>query len=808
MTDFYYIKKLFTFKLLVFCATLFSMTEAAAQNFNLKGHIVDNKNDPLSGEILVLSEKDLSLIKGSIFTEGVVEIADIPSKDIMVRVSSLGFADTLLHIKPIVVNLFWDLGTLVLTQHNQLKEVTVTAKVPLFKKIEGGTVINVESTMLASSVTSMEVLSKSPGVSIAGNRVNVFGRGEAVIYLNGKQIAYERLASIPVSLIKEIEIITNPSAKYDARGRAVINIVTKRNEKEGIQCVVSQSLTQGKHLMPSSTLNLNYRKNKLSLSGDYGLNLGTDWNTNIQTTFFKTGREQSNTISHYEENTRQNVSNYKIGLAYDINNKSDFSIQYDGLSSVYNLGINNKSENYNGPASTFTTINVFNNGSTKNRNNSVNTNYNLKLDTLGSTLFIGGQYNRFYTHLYDQIHEEASTNGQTPTKALRVNDGRNQIDLYTAQLDWSKTLKKGGKFEGGAKFYHITNDGKAAIRSQQDGSEVWTDFSQFANSFNYQEDVPAVYGQFMGNINPKLSYAIGSRGEQSNVTGFSGKLNKLVIDTTYFNLFPNAKLSYKISDNWSWTVSYAKRINRPIYQNIDPFVWYIDSLTSVQGNSRLIPELINSFEGVISFKNFSLRLGHSSSKNAMSFAVLQGNTGPNSLIFTTINMQQLKQYNAALDLPFETKIWSSSNTIAVNFNKFIDNRPEFTFSTSTPQPQLYVYTYQQINIPNLFTFDVTGEYYGKKNDGLRTLYPIYYMTFGISKAFLDKKLNCRLIYNDAFRTQRVEGERTIGYITTHFNQRYNTHYLRLSASYKFGYLKEANYKNKAVNEAEFNRIKQ
>ncbi|MCC6372785.1 MAG: TonB-dependent receptor family protein [Bacteroidia bacterium] len=774
----------------------------SAQLTGFSATVTNQQDSVLSGEALIFSEQDYALIQSLNFNKGELKADGLNKGRFLLKIMSLSYRDTTIQIN--LNGNFFQLGRLRLQTSNLLSEVVISTQLPTFQNTKDGTRLNVENTLLAASASSGELLSKFPALNVSGNKVSVFGRGEALIYLGGKQIPYELFMSIPVNRIKSVELINNPSAKYDARGRSVLLVTLKKNEEEGLQGLVSENATWGRHFINAGNLNLNYRKNKLSLSSDYGLSLGTDWNTNTYTMRFDLPSGIYTTNGYYQEDTRlTNVSNYRFGAAYDINKKSNLSAQYDGLYNTYSLDVQTRSNYYN-PDQQMTAIYMRNNGFTKNLNHSANMNYNLNLDTLGSSLFAGLQYNNFETQLYDQIKENIRPYSGKTVNGQRVNDGKNNIGIYTFQVDYQRVFKNTARLESGLKYSDVSNKGKVAIKTKFDSSDVWIDYSQYANNFVYNEKVPAIYINYSGS-RKKAEYVIGLRSEFSDIKGYSNKLKKYIIDTTYLNVFPSGKLTYNFNRKWAASGSYALKINRPLYQDIDPFVWYLDSLTSITGNSKLIPELNNQTEASLNYNNFGLRIGYTHTRNAIRSIVRPGNTGINSVLYIKENIQQFTQWNFSLDIPFEKKSFSTYNTLALNINQLQDQRPEFVSGKLTPQ--FYLYTMNQFKVKNWFSLQLNGEFYSYNSDGLSHRQPIYYLSGGLSRYFFNKKLFCQLTYNDFLKSYRFAGDRRIGTVTTIYNQHINSSYFRVFLSYKFGALKKTNYANKTINDSEFNRLK-
>lgn len=769
---------------------------------SVQGVVTDTNKSVIEYNVYILNGTDSSFIIGDYFFENRFKLEGISHKNILVKISSFEYQDTVIAVSDLVSDR--DLGTILLTKNLSVDEVVVNARRPIFERVDGNTVVNVENTMLSSSVSVIELLTKTPGVRVGDNLVSLFGKGEALLYLNGKQITFERLGSIPVNQILKIEIISNPSAKYDAQGRAVINIKTKINTQEGFSALINENITFAKHFLQSHAINLNYTRKKLSLTADYGLSLGVDWNKRETDRIIASSA--GNFLSHNEteENTRlTNVSNYKFGLSYDLTKKSNLSVQYDGLYNRYDLDITSvtKMQDPNGDV---TRLDVPNQGQTINKNNSINLNYMLQTDTLGSTLFIGGQYNSYDTKLNDLIDEKIYFNDALKNRATRVNDGLNQVDIITAQIDYVKIFKDNSQLEIGSKYANVRNNGKIEFRSQQYQSTEWVIFPQFTNSFLYSEDVPAFYAQYSRSLKDKWQISAGVRSELSIISGYSRILDKKVVDTTYFNLFPAAKITYTKSANLAFSLSFSSRINRPRYQNIDPFVWYNDSLTSTQGNPYLVAEKSYSTEFQTVFKAYSFKVGYTYSLDPIKGLPITGQTGPISIIYSTFNLKSENQLYCSLEIPVELKFFSSYNTISGSYDQINASTPGIV--NQSVKPQLYLYSYNQFTVKNYFKIDLQAEYTSPYSNGIAKQITGFSLAAGISKAMLNRTLFCRVMVNDMFRTYYEERRSNIGVFNSKGHEKLNTFFVRINVVYKFGRLKEPNYRNRSVNDNEFNRI--
>lgn len=771
----------------------------------VQGKVESNGDTLLYYNVLVLNSSDSTFIKGDHFSGELFSISQINQNNFLVKITSLEFRDTIIPVYTTNNKEIVDLGLVSLYKENSLDEVIIQSKKPLFEKVNGSTIVNVDGTLLGLSTSFTELLGKTPNVKVSENQVDVFGKGKALVYLNGKQVPYERLSSLPVNQIKKIEIITNPSAKYDAEGKAVINVITKTNSAVGFNGQIIENFTQGIYAQSTSSLNLNYRTKKIYLYTDYSFNTGKDWNKGKTVTGISQGLEKySNESNHEEHNRMTDISNGRFGVAYNLNDHSEVSVQYDGLYHKYDLKVSDISNIENESNGYLAKIIAENKGQTVNKNNSVSLNYSNDLDTLGSTFFLGGQYCDFTTNLYDQIHEQIFSGISILNEADRVNDGLSKIQLITGQVDYLKVFKNKSTLELGTKYSGVNNDGRVNFKSKQINSQQWIDYPQFSNSFLYLENVVALYTQYSKEITKKWHTSAGIRSEISKVDGFSRTYDKKVIDTTYINFFPTFKLSYAKSEQLSFDFNFSSRINRPFYQDIDPFVWYNDSLFSTQGNPLLKPEICYSTEFEIVYKDYSAKFGYMNSVNTMRLLPKTGNNGANSILLSTYNFKASQQLYCFLYVPFETKFINSYNTINGTYESLTSYEENVT--NQKPTPQLYLYSYNQLSFVKFCKIDISGEYSSKYSDGLNSWKAKYTFGLGASKKFCNNKLSTSILVNDFLRTYREQRSSQIGIFQVDSDKKFNTFYVRFTISYKFGRLKDVKPTNKGINEDELNRI--
>jgi hypothetical protein len=681
-----------------------------------------------------------------------------------------------------------------------LDEVKVVSKAPLFRNKSNGTVeVNVANTILATSTSVTEILSKSPNVIVAENGVSVFGKGEAIIYLNGVQITNERLASISPSQIKKIEIISNPSSKYDAEGKAVINVITVANFEEGYKGSLNQYYTVSDFSTPSATtnVNVNYKKKKLSLIGGYGLLLGETRE------ILYTTRKRSPEIDDFKsklktdwEREYKNFSNYTLGGQYDFNEKKYISVEYNGYSN--NLGGTTKSEN----SITSNTMNGFFKSKIDNDvmtfNNSISANYNTKIDSLGTSLFIGTQYSVFDSATDDYIDEKNNVNGEQSFRNLNNKIGH-KIKVFSSQIDYAKVFSNKSKLDFGAKYSNVGNKSNSDFYVAENGNPFILD-EQLSNDFEYQEMISAAYMNYAGEINEKTNYGIGIRTEFTKY-----ELNTIIQKKEdYIDFFPSAYINMKLSEKAQIRASYASRITRPRYQALNPTIIYQDAFTSIEGNPDLKPERTHLFEMSTSFSKYNFKVGYNYTTDPISGAALQGNN-QNSYVLKTLNLSTLHSYFASLSIPYSNSWWTSMNTVNVSYDEFVSNA--IIFSLKESKPLYYFYSSNQFDIKKVFKVQLLGWYLGEKYDGLFYRKSRSLLTLGVEKDFFNQSLKVKLMANDMFHKDKPVGNYEVGQTLVEYGRTLNTDYYRLILTYNFGKLKKVNYGNTSSGESESGRAR-
>lgn len=781
----------------------FPSLKLKAQNIqSISARVIDSNHEPLMGNVLLYIAADPTFKKGVSFLNGSFELSAIHQKEVTLKLSSLLFADTLIQVKYSGTAAI-DLGTIVIKTRNvQLNEVMVSAQVPLTRSMANGNLeVKVANTLLANSSSLTEILSRAPNVTINDGQITVIGKGEATIYLNGRVITAERMSSIPTSQIEKIEIISNPSSKYDAEGKAVINIITKTNTGEGILASISQQFTASEFagLSTNTMFDLNYNKEKLSVVGNYSLFKGM-YREQLYTTRTRPSAADylRSELTTNWNGKLHNVSNYGLGAQYNINKDKSLSLGYSG-----NLEKEGGSQDSKNNISTSEGTRFYTSDIKKNErrlNHSFTFNYNQTIDTLGSVFFIGSQYSNYDSDINDLIDEQSFINGTGGFRVLK-NDVQHKIMISSTQLDYAKVFNAREKLELGLKFSYVNTNSGTGFDISENGGDFRPD-EHLSSDFEYIEKIPAAYVNYSGLIMGKINFGLGLRGEWTNYLLNTSVGGGQALRDHYFNVFPNLMLSRMISDRLKLSASYVSRITRPRYQALNPFVVYQDPFTTIEGNPNLIPEKVHSFEIGANYRKIDLRVGYNYVKDPYSAAALKGSI-PDSYVLKGLNLEKSHAYFAALSVSTGIEFWTAINTLSLTYTKMIDD--QFSFVSLSPRPQWYLYSSNTFKVKDLFKLELLAWYLGERSTGVYQYRSRSLVTVGINKEFFKDALKLKFLANDIFNKTNSSGNYSVGETDIFYDRTFNNNYFRLMATYSFGKLKNSAYKNKATGQSENGR---
>ena len=707
-------------------------------------------------------------------------------------VSSLGYISFTSEEFELQAGLQKDFGKIILADEvTGLDEVTVKATRPQIIIEPDKTIVNVEGTVMAEGANALDVLGRSPGVFITSDgSINLNGRTGVTVMINDRPMYMSAadltsfLRSMSADNIKSIEVITSPSARFDAEGAAgVINIQLKKNTVDGVFGNVMLGGQYNGKAAPNTGLTLNVKKGKWTSNGT------VNYNEFVEINDLEIGRNfalESGTSTFLQESRiteRSRTPSFTGAANYELRPNQNLGINVQASSTSSN-GINDSGTSISNPGQLNTTSfsSINDSGDQKSRL-FTNLHYDAKLDTLGGKISADLDFTVMEL-ASDALLKNSYSNGlipptQTTDRVLTLNDM--YYTILTSKVDWIKPLKGGKVLEAGLKGSWVESDNNLDLSRGIGDGQLQPDPN--SNRFIYQETVLAANTSLKGGFSPKLSYQAGLRVENSDVTGTSKTLNQ-VNNQKYTNLFPSVFLQHKISDNYQVVYNVNRRITRPNYRLLNPFVYYIDPLTTEKGNPSLRPQYSTNLEMDHVIKGaYQFTLGYSVTEDAFMQVFEQDEEARSSTTFTA-NFDKTKNFNFQGVVPVElTKWWNSSNLVQVNYNKFKSLLGKDVLDVS--QVSYLLRTQHNFNLPKGFKLELVGIYLSPQIWGQGEIGGFGWVDAGMTKSLMKDKLSLSINGGDLFRTQWIRAAINFADIDTQIRQYRNEQSVRFTLRYNF-----------------------
>lgn len=765
---------IFTFFFAVFA------TSAFTQSYTITGNVSASNNEELYGyNVILLHEKDSSFYKGDFFIDSKfsIETSVLP---VFVKITSMGFIDKLLLVDKTQL----DLSEIrMVSSATKLSEVVVEASIPLFSAKNDRLTMNVNGTVLSQSGTAVDVLQKAARVKIENNgAVSVLGVGNALIIVDGRILPSNRaLESIQSSDIKKIDIITNPSAKYDAAGKAVIEITTKKTRNNGWGGEITTRLGKG---------------------ADWRKYLGTEFSAKISDfslfASYAYSPEKKEYDENYERNYPQNISiRNSIETQINVRNNHNFRLASDyNLSSEHNLGAQITGSFKNTEKEIFNTNLLL-----KNQINSTIT--SLQNGLLNRNYLSGTAYYTFspisekvkLNVLFDKSYFDNQENAEIKESDQRKNnDTKTKININSIKADLQIRLANEYQLDLGGKFSHINNMSTTSL-SVIGKNENFTDY-------NYNESIWAAYAMLSKQFQ-KIRFNSGMRLEVSK--NFAKSNDKVIQDNkSRFNIFPNLAVTYNLSKDWDISASYAMKITRPTFQDMNPAIYYIDELSYFQGNPELIPEIRHRLGLKLAYKSHaSIAFNYTRKNNMLGWYIEQDANNLSVTKATQKNIDKSDLYFVDLMLPYQNKIFTCYLATGIIITNSNDKN---TNIINLSKPMWYAYSGVNANLPYQIKIGTNIRYFTKGVENIFYFDPVFRMDLNLQKSFYNDKLAITLSWNDIFRTDKMNTYTTLNNRYIRYNYYYDQSVMQLSLSYRFRSAKSKYNSKSAINE-ERERIK-
>jgi iron complex outermembrane receptor protein len=703
-------------------------------------------------------------------------------------------------------------------QSQQLKEVKVVAKKRMIEQKIDKTVINVDAAITNTGTTAMDVLEKSPGVQVdKDGNISLKGKQGVTImidgrptYLSGQELA-NMLRGMESSQLEQIEIMTNPPAKYDAAGNSgIINIKTKKNKIKGFNGSVTAGATQGHYFKTNESISLNYRTNKINMFGNYSFSRNNNFNElSIYRRFIN---EDASTRAIFEQvafmRNKNTNNNLKAGLDYYLTKKTTLGVVVTGFANPSSQSGVNKSFLKNSSSEVDSIVESRSSIREFWKNGSINLNMRHAYDSTGKELTADVD-----AIMYDVTNDQLFSNiSYTPDMIKQFEDRLSgdipmKINIYSAKMDYTLPMKKNMKLDAGWKSSYVTTDSKAKYYNVID-EESHPDYGK-TNYFLYKENINAAYINLNKKISKKIELQTGLRFENTNYSGLqhgNPTRQDSSFNKSYNGLFPTVYMSYTADKNNTFGISVGRRIDRPRYEDLNPFQFFIDKYTYGRGNPFLKPQYSNNVEVSHTFKGFlTTTLNYSETKNM--FSEIFDQEGEYATVVTQGNIGSRKNAGAAISAQVPFAKWLNSNFYAnYNYEKLKGRLTGEDFEVSSGNVNFNMNN--QFNFNKGWSAELSGWYRSKGIWGQIISHPMGGLNTGVSKQVMKAKGSVKLSVRDIFYTQPARGDIYFKSTEARFRSQWDSRSANITFTYRFGKpIKESGPRRRESSPEEMNRVK-
>ncbi len=666
-------------------------------------------------------------------------------------------------------------------ERHALAEVKVTATKPFIEQQADKMVLNVAASPLAAGGTAADLLGRAPGVLEQGTGYQLRGKSVTVMLdgkltnLSGEELK-NMLAALPANTLDKVELIANPSAKYDASAAAIVNLVTTKSLKFGTNGTATVGVGAGRYGRYNAGLTLNHRTEKLNVYG--GLDR-LDNQTYYTSTAVRALGGEGQLAENSLETRRTQANNLKLGFDLDLSKTTSVGVLAKGA--LTDRTRTTESDALLSGASPATTQ-LRSEGASQVLSSAVSAYYKTAF-AKEKTLRVGADYfdyakdsrNDYATSLLD------ASGSASPANLLRDNSpARNSVKSVTA--DYAQPLYK-GTFEAGLKAISTTTDNDIQWE-QAPAGQPWTPDLGKTNHFIYRENVQAAYATFSRSIQ-KVALQVGLRAEQTTTTGTSLTMNQTT-ERQYLNFFPSVSAQYSQSEKTQFGFSYRRKIERAQFGIVNPFLTYISPYRYSQGNSTILPSLSHNFEvsysygsllsAAVSYSRFSDVINGSFEKNDVTQVVTN----------SFANYASADQLSASLTLmkPLLSNKWQTNTTLS-----FMAARVQAgpgTIGVGAASPGAYLSSNHILTLRAGLKAEVSASYMSPMTFGGMAIRSSYSANVGISQTILKGAGTLTLNVTDVFNSQRARFDVLAAGINSQNVNKVESRFVKLNFSYKFG----------------------
>lgn len=774
-----------------------------AQNLSktISGTVKDTQNEPIPGAtVRLLKATDSTMVTGEITNaNGKFQFSNLQNGTYLLSITAMGqkpFTSVALSIDDLRNSIVLPVIVLLPAKNIELKEVVVKAKRPLIEQDIDKTIVNVESMISSATSNTLEVLEKTPGVTVGSNgEISLNGRSGILVlidgratYMSGPDLA-AYLKSLPGGLLDKIELIDNPSAKYDAAGNAVINIRLKKNRVGGFTGNISIGSSQGVFGRHNGSLNLNYNHKKLNVFANLGANQEKNYSNDIfDRRFYDTKGQQISSVLLLNDNiSRNNGLNAIWGLDYVATPKTTYGLLINMNGGARNTRIDYNSNNYDAKR----LLDARGDGNTvvndKRRNFGSNLNFQHKFNKAGKELMADINYINYrgdgnqWVQNFQYLPEGSLVDSD---EFLYLVPGN--INIYTAKADYVHPLKNKASWEAGIKSSVIDNDNKSTYFDVTASTQLID--HRKSNHFKYRENINAAY------INTRKEWKrvgmqLGLRAETTQARG--NQLGNEVVQVStftknYTKVFPSLFINYKLDslNKNSLNLSFTRRINRPDYQSLNPFIFFRDQYSYTAGNPLLLPQYQNRVELKFQHKQW-LQMGLS--YNRFTNVIFQTTEAVDTIFITRPN-NVAKGFMLLLNTTVSaspTKWWNIIYTLRLSHMGL--NGMSYTEKLNPKANVARFEVYNQFRFNKGWSVELSGYYASSDLNGQAYTGMMYRVGGALQKKIWKENASIRISAEDVFHSW-IRHNRSVSIKQAQFFQtnESDTQRIGVAFTYRFG----------------------
>lgn len=728
----------------------------------IKGTLIDQTTkSPLPFATVILKDAKNAYVAGGITDgQGRFELDKIPPGRYVFEIQFIGYENYSQPIEISTENNSLDLGTIALKDIGQnLEEITIKADKPLYVQKVDRMVINVGSSILSSGSTALELLERSPGVSVNRQSGSIFlvGKEGVNVMINGK-ISYMPQESIVQLLegmssdnIESIELITTPPSNLDAEGNAgYINFVLKKSPDAGLNGSYSFSGGVGNGTTTQDNINFNFRKNKLNLYGNYSFSRR---NQDQQFEFGRTVLDDFDNLTDlytisYRDPIQRN-HNLRLGMDYELTEKTIIGVIIDAYDQKWSMdAVNESVETENGNPKSFVELINDERNQWQHFGSNLNVKHNFKASEY---LSINFDYLYFYnenpTNYANSFFDE---NGELIKEELTNSNKTTPLSSFVSSADYSNQINENLRLDTGIKVALNKFENDVTVNTF-DGEDFIPD-PTLTNFSELEENIFALYASTDYNISKKTNIKFGLRYEYTDSELNTDKEGK-VVDRTYGELFPSAFITHQVNDSLSFGLSYVRRITRPTFNEMAPFVIFFDPTTFFAGNPAIQPAISSAFKFGTTYKSFLLSAEYSVEEGTIARFQQRYDEENDRLIYESMNIDQTRVFSVTLGLPVKLTDWWRTQNSLIYLNTSVENTTD-DIKRTYEQNTFQLNSTQSFKISETVSSEINIFYDGPSLAGTMEMKSNFFMNFGIQKKLGEKWGTLRFNINDLFESNK------------------------------------------------------